>query len=74
MEVRSPDRTVTITQTCGGEIVGIDIAAGAFDKHDERSFAKVLESALTTARRAGREAAEQLTQEVLEEQEARRGV
>lgn len=73
IELQSPDRTVKITQTCAGEVVAIDIAPGTFERYDERSFAKILTSALQTARRAGHQAAEQMTDEIVREQEARRG-
>lgn len=74
MEIRSPDRTVTIKQTCAGEILDVEIAPGAFAKHDERSLAKILTAALQSGRRTGRQAAEQFADEIMQEQEARRGL
>ncbi|MGH3741885.1 MAG: YbaB/EbfC family nucleoid-associated protein [Micromonosporaceae bacterium] len=73
VEVRSPDRSVSITQTYGGEVLSVKITPGAFGQHDERSFEKVLENLLKTARKAGRQVAEKLADEVMAEGEGRRG-
>lgn len=71
VDIRSPDQTVKITQTCAGQVVNVEIAPGAFDKHDERSFAMVLKKALDAGREAGRQVAEKLTEEALQAHEGR---
>lgn len=73
VSVRSPDRSVTVTQTCGGEVLKIEIARGTFERHSEDSLASALTKALQAAYKAGRQAAEQLTDEVMREQEGGRG-
>lgn len=65
IDVRSPDRTVTITQTCAGEVTDVVIAPGAFDKHDESSLANVFKKTLQAAREAGRHTAEKLTDDAI---------
>jgi Uncharacterized protein conserved in bacteria len=72
VDIQSPDRTLTITQTCGGEVLRVRISQGAFDTHDENSLAKVIEDALKAARRAGRQVAEQLADQIMQEREHRR--
>lgn len=69
LDVTSPDRTVKVTQNCAGEVRSIEIASGAFQKHDEASLAKLLVSMLQAGRRAGRQAAEKLTTDIMQEQE-----
>ena len=73
IEVTSPDRTVKIAQTCAGEILSVEIVAGAFDRYDEQSFSKLLTSAIKAARNVGRQAAEQFTDEILQKRYESRG-
>lgn len=69
IDVTSPDRSVTVTQTCAGEVIKVDIAPGTFDKTDEKSFAKLLSATLQAGRRTGRQVAEQLTHQALQGRE-----
>lgn len=73
VEVRSPDKTITVTQTCAGEIRDIRIAPGAFGKHDERSLAEALKKALQDGREVGRQAAVQLTDTIMNERGTHHG-
>jgi DNA-binding protein YbaB len=69
--VWSRDRKVKITQTCAGEVKAIEISPGTFEEYDERSFAALLTKTLQAGREIGRQAAERLTDEVLQEKESR---
>lgn len=66
----SPDRTLKITQTFAGETLKVEIADGAFDKHDERSFAKLLTDMLKATHKAARDTAEKMTDQVIRERKA----
>ena len=71
IDVWSRDRKVKITQTCAGDVKAIEISPGTFDEHDERSFAALLTTTLQAGRDIGRQAAEQLANEILREKGAR---
>jgi len=46
---QSPDHSIEVVQTCSGEIRSIRIAPGTFERYDEESFGRLLETTLRSA-------------------------
>lgn len=57
----SPDRMLKLTQTCDGRTVEVTIRPGAFDKYDERAFAKLMTDILKSSHDATRWAARKMS-------------